>query len=541
MSSGQWSCPNCPLYFDGHSALNLHCAQAHPDLETKYHRFCITCQQIVPKGPVHFATSPKHPKCAGCHVGFEEKAQLREHLRVENACEACMVHHGSADDLESHYLRLTHHRPQTTQDKVPAVDDSPGVVNSRSTEPPCVTPTGPLTPPIRGHLSASSTLLSPSLSSSPTSRNDSKGKGPGLPIPVERTALTRKMLDSLIGETSSSRTTSGSSTAVDKMTHADQCDLDGAASNVSYAGYPNTIPDGLSSIGRRTTLLRSGTDNTAAWSSGYSTTSIVSQNLASSSRRDDEDITQSARYARDLARSPESSVRNTDISSCTRQNSEPLPDTPSDPGCSASSYSRRSAELITPSEERIHAYLRSTGVQQTLFQRSRDTAAQVREWDTSWSCRSCQRVPCIEPVATLCGHVFCRSCILLELGEHGVCPVSRRPHPWRAHLWRLELRRSLAGAASFVRMWSGEVNPLQVKPSLTRAISDQFIDKSCVRPQAPIAQYIPAGSNRTQLVGLLCCGRSHDHSVDSLNAPNCATLVRSRTCSELGLPVYFRE
>ncbi|KAI0336669.1 hypothetical protein GY45DRAFT_6509 [Cubamyces sp. BRFM 1775] len=391
---GQWSCPGCPLYFDDSTALNSHCAQTHPDLETQYHRFCLTCQQIVSKGPIHFTTSPKHPKCAGCRTGFEDKARLREHLRSENACETCMIHHGSHEDLQLHYL---------------------SAVNEPSAESTSATPTVLQPRPIRSHLFlTSSTSLSPShgSSESPTCHSDSKGEGSISPAPAARMAMTRKVLDGVIDEPTPSYITSGSSTSVNEKTRERSEELDDEASNVSHVGRSNTTPDGMSSVGRRPASPCSAiADNTAAWSSGHSTTSIISQDLRSLSRRGNEI----------MARHPGDFIRHTDI---TTQPSEPL-DAPSESSRSESSYSRHSAELPTATQERIHAYLRSTS-QSTPIQDSRDMQAQVHEWDTSWRCRSCHRVPCIEPVATFCGHIFCRSCILLELGEHGVCPVCKK-------------------------------------------------------------------------------------------------------------------
>ncbi|KAM5538030.1 hypothetical protein V8D89_008227 [Ganoderma adspersum] len=45
----------------------------------------------------------------------------------------------------------------------------------------------------------------------------------------------------------------------------------------------------------------------------------------------------------------------------------------------------------------------------------------------SFHCRSCLADPCVKPVATLCGHIFCHSCILRELETKMGCPVCQRP------------------------------------------------------------------------------------------------------------------
>ncbi|RPD56332.1 hypothetical protein L226DRAFT_615535 [Lentinus tigrinus ALCF2SS1-7] len=42
---------------------------------------------------------------------------------------------------------------------------------------------------------------------------------------------------------------------------------------------------------------------------------------------------------------------------------------------------------------------------------------------SSFHCRSCLKDPCTEPVATVCGHLFCHSCILHEIETNMCCPV----------------------------------------------------------------------------------------------------------------------
>ncbi|TFK88313.1 hypothetical protein K466DRAFT_652710 [Polyporus arcularius HHB13444] len=45
---------------------------------------------------------------------------------------------------------------------------------------------------------------------------------------------------------------------------------------------------------------------------------------------------------------------------------------------------------------------------------------------SSFHCRSCMRDPCVEPVATMCGHIFCHSCILQEIEAKMCCPVCQK-------------------------------------------------------------------------------------------------------------------
>ncbi|KAH9848881.1 hypothetical protein C2E23DRAFT_410986 [Lenzites betulinus] len=44
----------------------------------------------------------------------------------------------------------------------------------------------------------------------------------------------------------------------------------------------------------------------------------------------------------------------------------------------------------------------------------------------SWHCRACMTEVCTKPVATVCGHIFCRDCLIRELEDHGACPVCKK-------------------------------------------------------------------------------------------------------------------
>ncbi|TFK92270.1 hypothetical protein K466DRAFT_513831 [Polyporus arcularius HHB13444] len=52
----------------------------------------------------------------------------------------------------------------------------------------------------------------------------------------------------------------------------------------------------------------------------------------------------------------------------------------------------------------------------------------------SFHCRSCLRDPCVQPVATICGHIFCHSCIVQELSTKMCCPVCQKTYFIRLHV-----------------------------------------------------------------------------------------------------------
>ncbi|RPD71784.1 hypothetical protein L226DRAFT_168720 [Lentinus tigrinus ALCF2SS1-7] len=59
---------------------------------------------------------------------------------------------------------------------------------------------------------------------------------------------------------------------------------------------------------------------------------------------------------------------------------------------------------------------------------SSDTEQDARGEDISWHCRICLKNPCDKPVATMCGHLFCKSCIMLKMASSpsSYCPVCKK-------------------------------------------------------------------------------------------------------------------
>ncbi|KAH9928504.1 uncharacterized protein BXZ73DRAFT_102344 [Epithele typhae] len=52
----------------------------------------------------------------------------------------------------------------------------------------------------------------------------------------------------------------------------------------------------------------------------------------------------------------------------------------------------------------------------------------------SFRCRACQRSPCADPVATMCGHMFCHGCVLDAIAGTGACPECGKVFFIRLHL-----------------------------------------------------------------------------------------------------------
>ncbi|KAI0351474.1 hypothetical protein OH77DRAFT_1429529 [Trametes cingulata] len=63
-----------------------------------------------------------------------------------------------------------------------------------------------------------------------------------------------------------------------------------------------------------------------------------------------------------------------------------------------------------------------------IYDHSQLTANDDAPMSTHWHCRSCLSDPCVKPVATVCGHIFCHRCIVRELESHGSCPVCQETY-----------------------------------------------------------------------------------------------------------------
>ncbi|RPD56935.1 hypothetical protein L226DRAFT_512716 [Lentinus tigrinus ALCF2SS1-7] len=59
-------------------------------------------------------------------------------------------------------------------------------------------------------------------------------------------------------------------------------------------------------------------------------------------------------------------------------------------------------------------------------------AAPTKTIEVTWHCRVCDMEP-VAPTATLCGHIFCTTCIVQELVKQGSCPVCKKMILLRLH------------------------------------------------------------------------------------------------------------
>ncbi|KAL1944412.1 hypothetical protein VTO73DRAFT_2842 [Trametes versicolor] len=81
---------------------------------------------------------------------------------------------------------------------------------------------------------------------------------------------------------------------------------------------------------------------------------------------------------------------------------------------------------LEPREERPQASTSAQATKPPARQKPNHAAKRPAVGTQSWHCRSCAGDPCVRPVATICGHIFCQDCLMRELREHGACPVCQK-------------------------------------------------------------------------------------------------------------------
>ncbi|OJT01686.1 Zinc finger protein 2 [Trametes pubescens] len=117
-------CPECQSPFLDQTQLDMHMKLAHPE-KPKYK--CAPCgwEVAVSDLPKHFRESPNHPVCFVCDEGFLGDSELNTHMssaHLEFRCEPCRRQLRSKEDLLQHYVTSPLH-PHCALCEVGFVDD----------------------------------------------------------------------------------------------------------------------------------------------------------------------------------------------------------------------------------------------------------------------------------------------------------------------------------------------------------------------------------------------------------------------------------
>ncbi|KAI0360408.1 hypothetical protein OH77DRAFT_1586025 [Trametes cingulata] len=441
-SEQDWTCSQCRQCFRGPMTLHLHYKKAHPDTPEPPYAYCAPCRSYLFITPLHFNHSPNHPKCHACRKGFADKAELKRHQ-----CEGTTCHRQAANSP----------RLAASEDRL--IDALPIL--------PFASPVG--VDPSEAQDGAEQRIV----------------PGP-CAIPLEESGAQVASITQ--GDATRTAHTSGDvadslSRIAAKMTAAETGneDFDDAASIVSYASYE--IIDAISPFS--TSLPASAQDRTAnpqvsratsvasriiellerdygpeAAKRGqdifkYSTSSHGPVAEPSNSKANEPSsptsgtppleiltdrpsvIHEQARQIRPLPRRAARGVSQADTGPhLSHGRLETVPDSKTPCGeVQSRSIGSVPAPSTSPAEP-LPADLSttSTGPSGGAASTTRTSKEPRPTTEASWHCRSCRKDHCEDPVTTVCGHIFCHSCILLELASSGCCPVCKK-----TFLVRLEL------------------------------------------------------------------------------------------------------
>ncbi|KAI0371327.1 hypothetical protein BV20DRAFT_198734 [Pilatotrama ljubarskyi] len=399
----QWACHLCGAIVTSPVRLGTHYSDVHPEATTQgpVFGFCTPCYAFVVKGTNHFDTSPNHPRCFVCNEGFEDYAHLLQHMSTRNTCEACKIHYSSAQSLQEHNEN-THFACGACGERFGSLD---ALVPHRLLSK-CAIATQPRR---EAEPEVQTIKTSSRLTAETTARivsPDSSGSG---------TNASARLADELgFVELDASSSAPGS-----------QCpSLDGGMA-AAEGESPHVISEGAAHPNDPRSV-RTLDDDVHSWISVESFVEVEPDTIASR-------VSESS-CATPVARCRCQSTYPGSMSSGARiedqdstihepaQASEASPIIDQTGGEGPSSSSEMRADLVKGSA----CETRRAPSAVPIVEVNPSCSQPPRPKTISWHCRLCRAGTCTEPVATACGHIFCRSCIVQELAVNGCCPVCRK-------------------------------------------------------------------------------------------------------------------
>ncbi|KAI0360405.1 hypothetical protein OH77DRAFT_1392612 [Trametes cingulata] len=489
-------CGQCGSAFINQQELDRHVELAHP---SKFK--CAPCgrQVAIADRQKHFRESPNHPSCFVCEEGFLDDSELEKHLsgaHFEFRCSMCRRQLRSAEELQQHYLTSPIH-PHCALCEIGFLDDiaCDKHMQINHPRPPPKVPSPPPSP-------------APPTVSEPPSSLDTQRSTQSSPL-VQRPALSivHPAVSAVLNEKSelddnSYETVEASShvqRAVSEPTLPTASSIgDGLAGTGNVQGTPfyasrsPTISErsfeDMARAGRfsgrydseSTLSLRSATSSPSR--SSIRTPSPQMPPAASTAPRLSRPATPDNRPASVLSQrasipppvSPQPRPASSTLSERIFQHASRTPsravDTPVARSVAASSASRPPTpaaartpllSVVSRPLSRVSALSASsrpavspsqkpsvTAVEPASLSDSEGTVEaapvvpklktavrpQGKTGAISWHCRSCMQDPCVAPTATMCGHVFCSACIIQELSKTGACPACGKLILLRLHV-----------------------------------------------------------------------------------------------------------
>ncbi|KAI0064889.1 hypothetical protein BV25DRAFT_1822659 [Artomyces pyxidatus] len=459
-STSHPSCPVCEVGVANSVVLAEHISTAHPRVR------CCGISMYERDLNDHFLVSRNHPKCADCSIGFEDRQDFAEHnalVHPELQCGVCEKHFTSAQELQAHKKDSASHRKcefcnAEYKDTAALVEHFTATHLVQEFKDPVkrIEKKAKAAAPIQG----SPSTLAPSTASN--SRTQSHV------MVVERTIVPlprRKQASSSEGDTvhvcECCYAAFDANSALNKHyteKHLDE-EEDLGMSAVSASSVQtlssqyqlSTIEDSILSAPNhfRKSSIGSNTDTTYANSSYESSIdgrTVSSRNIHDTLSTPDRPSIFSPSHMEFVSRALRGESTPSPPSRQRKPVTPPIiispaPRTPTavHAGLDPSSSRSKASVAETPSGDLSNFHLLKGSPLQSIVDLDTPTpsprtpsvspaAARLARRTTKstlspFYCRVCRADPCVEITATVCGHVFCNSCIVQEVRQTARCPV----------------------------------------------------------------------------------------------------------------------
>ncbi|KAJ6616431.1 hypothetical protein B0H10DRAFT_1394625 [Mycena sp. CBHHK59/15] len=426
------NCPRCGKGFKDQKAANEHYEAAHP-------RTMCTCGREFHDEdlPAHYLNSSSHPACVLCNVGLKDDAAYDEHAASEHPerrCIPCKRQFTSRDDLHSHYLSSPVH-PKCSQCNMGFVDDNAFNSHNIAEHAP-----KPFLPPPGKEVNqvweakenvVSPPSLEPEFSAALVKTTASTSASWRKPQPM---FLPSKTWGNVLEETPSSLTTAR--TRSQSFQSRDQeSSTQPHLRHISEQGHAREPGVPLATEAKPGTLGDGVGARLQNWRSSKPPAESHTKSHASSERS----------WASNLSLSTNStSTSYVGVPTPAPTKTSTFEDKPHSPPSSTSSFGSGSGSFA----RRSYVDVTSQSISEnSLGAQSTDSASEPGGSpkigaDSSHTticppaassapgllrCPLCARDPCAEPTTTLCGHVFCSSCITPRIVESPKCPRCAAP------------------------------------------------------------------------------------------------------------------
>ncbi|KAI0646580.1 hypothetical protein C8Q79DRAFT_963419 [Trametes meyenii] len=487
-------CAECGSAFIDQTQLDQHVKLAHSN---KFK--CDPCDREIAlsERQKHFRESSNHPVCFVCEDGFLDDAVFNEHLstaHLECRCIPCRRQLRSKEDLQRHYLTSPMH-PHCALCEVGFVDDAACDAHMQINHPrqPSKLPSPPPSAePVAEAVPSSSLETQLSTQSSPLAQRPPLGS---IVVPIPTVLNERSQLDDDSYETVEASSHVQRAVSEPTLPTASSMGPSSVQGAVPYMSRSPTISErSLDDVMRRHTFIRHADSESTASLRSVSTSptgsylrspspafpqpqlarppqtlvpelvthrnerteSVIGERFArvrtpslrtpsalSRSEREEQQTSHTSSRAMDMpirrsmapslssrpstpgpARTPLRTTASRPLSRVSLLSSNPIPSLSQKPSMTAVD-----PPSLSDSEGTVEGPSSPPRAKAAVRRQAKAAAGTI-----SWHCRSCMQEPCDAPTATACGHIFCTACIIKELSKTGACPACDKLILLRLHV-----------------------------------------------------------------------------------------------------------